>query len=167
MPKARRRGRRPLQPVRFSGQLALSTLANETVLSVATQTALEQDFHVISTDLVLALRGGTAGEGPIDLGLAAEDYSVTEIGECLNAQPLRSQGAEYERSRRRVRTYAILDGVETTETVNDGRPIRKKMFLHAPAGQAPAQVWARNRSNAALTGGQVIEFSGVHWGRWQ
>ncbi len=154
-------------PVRFTGQILLGTLANETVLLGPTQTALEQDFHVISTDLTLSIRDHTATEGPIDCGLAAEDYNATEVGECLNAQPLRSSGAEMERSRRKVRTYGIFSGLGTDETLNDGRPIRRKMFLHVPAGQSSANVWVRNRSNGNLTTGTALEFSGVHWGRWQ
>ncbi len=156
-------------PVKFSGQLLLVTLANETVLLAPTlSTVLEQDFDVISTDLVLSLRDMTDTEGPLDAGLAGEDYTVTEIGECLNAQPLRAMGTEWEKSQRKVRTYCVFTG-EGTDRVPEGTlgVIRRKMFLRAPAGQAPANVWIRNRSNAALTTGGALEFSGTHWGRWK
>ncbi len=164
---ARKRRSRPLTPVRFTGQILLGTLANETVSLTPVGAVLEQDFDVVSTDLTVAMRDHTANEGPIDCGIAAEDYTVTEIGECLNAQPLRAVSAEMERSRRRVRTYGIFDGEGPDEKLNDGLVIRRKMFLRAPAGQVTANFWARNRSNANLTTGTAIEFAGVHWGRWR
>ncbi len=160
--------RKSLQPIKFSTQLALLTLANETVLLTAGGSALEQDFDIISTDLVLSLRDMTDTEGPLDAGLAGEDYTVTEIGECLNAQPLRAQGTEYEKSNRKVRTFVLFTGAgvdrvpEGTEGV-----VRRKMFLRAPAGQVPASVWIRNRSGAALTTGGFLEISGTYWGRWK
>ncbi len=161
--------RKGLVPVRFSGQIDLGTLANETVIRGVTSAALEQDFHTISTDLTLAIRDMVADEGPLDAGLAAEDYTVAEIGECLNAQPLRSSGIAWEKSRRKVRTYAVFPGHDIDEVPEDPQPIRKKMFLHCPAGQSPAAVWLRNRSGAALsdTNGGFLEFEGIHWGRWQ
>ncbi len=160
--------RRGLQPVKFSTQLQLLTLANETVLLIAAGQALEQDFDIISTDLVLSLRDMTDTEGPLDAGLAGEDYTVGEIGECLNANPLRSQGTEYEKSNRKVRTFVLFSG-SGTDRVPEGTPgpIRRKMFLRAPAGQVPANVWIRNRSGGSLTTGGFLEVSGTYWGRWK
>ncbi len=161
--------RRALQPVKFQAELALGTLGNGTVISVATVAALEQDFDIISTDLSVSMRDHTAGEGPVEFGLAEQGYSVTEIAEALDASPLSQYGTAWERSKRKVRLYATFDGLLSEETVNDGLPLRKRMFLKAFAHStfAAARVWVRNGSGAALTTGTVIEIQGTHWGRWK
>ncbi len=165
---ARKRSR-ALQPVKFTAELALGTLADGLLVSVATVDSLEQDFDIVSTDLTVSMRDHTAGEGPIDFGLTEQGYSNTEVGEALDASPLSQYGTAWERSKRKVRQYATFAGDGTEETVNDGKAVRKRMFLKAFAHStfAAARVWARNRSGAALTTGTVLDIQGTHWGRWK
>ncbi len=165
---AKRRGgrRRPLQPIKFSVSVPLSTLADVTVITGPTVT-LQQDFHVISTHMTIALKGLTAGEGPLDVGLAAGLYSVTEIAEAIDASPTSQFGPEMERSQRKVRHYGTFPGNETEEVLNDGEKIARRMFLRGPGGTDLADCWVRNNSGATLTTGAVVEFTGVHWGRWK
>ncbi len=170
MPKARkRRGRRSLQPVKFAAQLALSTLGSATIIATPTVDNLKQDFDIVSTDLVCMIRDLTPGEGPLLFGLAEESYTVGELGEALDASPLSQYGTAQERAGRKVRTYGAFEGVDAEETVNDGRAIRRKMFLRAIGGasSAMAQVWIRNLSGATLTTGAILEIQGTHWGRWK
>ncbi len=167
MARKPRRRRQPLVPLKFQVQLALSTLGNDTALEVGCIPALQQDFDVISTDLIAALREQTAGEGPIEFGLAASDYTVAEIVEALDATPLRQVSVEMERSKRRVRSYGQFAGLVTEETMNDGNPVRRKMFLRVAAGMTTANVFVVNRSGSTLTTGTILEISGTHWGRWK
>ncbi len=158
---------RPLVPLKFQVQLTLLALANDTAKIVAAIPAIEQDFDIISTHLLVALRENTPSEGPLEFGFAASDYSVTEIVEALDATPLRNAGVEMERSRRKVRSYGQFAGLLADEVPNDGLAIRKKMFLRISAGMSTGNVWAVNRSGSTLTTGTIIEVSGVHWGRWK
>ncbi len=167
MPKARK-GRGSLVPLKFQVQLVLSTLANDTALLVSTTAALEQGFDIITTHMTASIRSGTPGEGPIEFGIAAgQAYNAAEIVEALDASPLRNSGVEMERSQRKVRLMGTFDGISATETVNEGIPIKKKMFMRGLIGQTPSQAWIVNRSGAALTTGTIVEFSGTHWGRWK
>ena len=159
----------PLQPINFAATVSLGTLVSGVAVEVVTVDSLEQDFHIVSTDLLCSIRDHTAGEGPLDFGLAQQGYTVTEIVECLDASPLSQYGPEMERSRRKVRVYGRFDGNDTDEEVNDGEPIRKKMFLRAFGHStfAAALVWVVNRSGATLTTGTVLNIQGTHWGCWQ
>ncbi len=165
----RRKGRGSLVPIKFTVAVTLGTLSTNVAVSQPTIDALEQDFDIVSTDLTASLRNATAGEGPIDFGLAEQGYNVTEIVEALDASPLSQYGTAMERSRRKVRHYATFSGNDTEEEVNDGEPIRKKMFLRAFGGSTfPAgRVWVRNQSGATLTTGASVLFQGTHWGRWK
>ncbi len=159
--------RRPLVPIKFQVELPMLTAANNGGVATTSVPALEQSFDVISTHLQLSIRNGTVGEGPIEVGLGANTYTIAEIIEALDASPLQQYGPEMERSKRSVRSYGAFSGNTAEETLNDGKPIKRKMFLRLPPGVAAAKLWAVNRSGATLTTGTVIEISGVHWGRWK
>ncbi len=163
---AGRKKSRALVPVKFEAAIALGTLANDTVITSQALT-LAQDFDVISTDMTIALAGLTSGEGPIDVGLADSVYSVAEIREWINAEPTREYGVAAEQAKRRCRLFGTFSGNETEETLNDGLPIRKRMFIRGIAGQPIADLWANNNTGATLTTGAVISIQGTHWGRWK
>ncbi len=164
--KPTRKRRSPLVPVKFSVAVPLSTLADVTVITGPTVT-MAQDFDIISTEMTVSLSGLTAGEGPLDVGIASGVYSVAEIAEALDASPTQQYGPEMERSRRSVRTYGTFAGNETEEVLNDGRPIKRKMFIRGIDGSDAADCWVRNNSGATLTTGAIVDFTGVHWGRWK
>ncbi len=164
------RGRRAaLVPLKFTISVNLSTLAANAAILADTVAGLLQDFDVVSTDLTAVLRNHTAGEGPIDFGLNAQQYDAAEVVEALDASPLSQYGTAQERSNRRVRHYGTFSGSQTEEEVNDGEPIRRKMFLRAVGGTSTpvAQVWIRNLSGATLTTGSSVSVQGTHWGRWK
>ncbi len=169
MPRKRNSRRRGLVPLKFNAEVALGTLGADVATSVATVAALEQDFDIVSTDLTCSIANHTAGEGPLDFGLQQHDYTLAEVVEALDASPRSQYGTEYERSLRKVRHYGRFSGEGTDETVNDGEPIRKKMFLRAFAGQndEAARVYIVNRSGGGLTTGTILEIQGTHWGRWK
>ncbi len=162
-----RRRQAPLVPVKWQIQIALGTLADNTALLAAATAAFQQGFDIITTHVMWSIRDvSSGGEGPIEVGIAGNDYSVAEIVEALDASPLRNSGVEMERSRRKVRLAGAFPGGVGDDVLNDGKPIKSKMFIRAPVGQAPLNVWVVNRSGAPLTTGAVIEATGVCWGRW-
>ncbi len=158
-----------LVPIRWQISLALGALVNDVAVALVTVDSLAQNFDIISTEFEAAYRGHTAGEGPMDIGLAADQYSVAEIVEALDASPLSQYGTAMERSRRRVRRYGQFSGLNTEEEMSDEGPVRRKMFLRAQGGSdtGMAKVYVVNRSNANLTTGTVVEITGTHWGRWK
>ncbi len=155
--------------MRFQVSLALGTLGDNTAITVATVDSLEQDFDVISTEMTIAIRDVTANQGPIEVGLAEQGYSVAEIVEAVDASPLSQYGTAWEQSQRKVRHYGTFPIAANDEVLNDGRPIKRKMFLKGFAHStfAVARVYAINRQGAALTTGAIVEFTGTHWGRWK
>ncbi len=162
---AKHRGR-ALVPIKFSVAVPLSTLTDGTVVTGPT-VSLQQDFHVISTHMVISIQGLTEGEGPIDVGLAAGLYTVAEIAEAVDASPTSQYGPEQERAQRKVRQYGTFAGNDTEEVLNDGVKVRRKMFLRGAGGTDLADCWARNNSGSTLTTGAIVDFTGVHWGRWK
>ncbi len=162
---AKRRG--ALVPLKFQVQLALLTLGNDVALEIGAIPAIQQDFDIVTTHLLVGRREGTDGEGPIEFGFAASDYTVAEIVEALDATPLRNAGTEMEKSRRKVRSYGQFSGSGTQESVNDGLFVKRKMFLRIAAGMTTGNVFFVNRSGSALTTGTIMEVSGIHWGRWK
>jgi len=164
---AAKRGRnRALVPIKFNLELDLASLATDTVTTGVTTGNLDNDFDVISTDLLCNMRDQTVAQGPVQFGLAMSDYTGPEILECLDATPLGPYGPEMERSRRKVRIYGSFPSEEADESVNDGVAIRRKMFLRVAAGKAAADVWVVQRSGGNKTAG-ILEVQGVHWGRWR
>jgi len=158
--------RKPLQPIKFQTELSLAGLVEDTATTVITTPALEHDFDIVSTDLLCAIRDQTLGVGPIEFGLAMQDYTGAEIVEALDATPLGPYGTEMERSRRAVRSYGQFAGEVTPEIVNDGLPICRRMFLRVAAGKSAADVFFINRDPTTKVAG-VAEIIGVHWGRWR
>ncbi len=121
-----------------------------------------------SADLNVSLRGGTAGEGPLEVGIASPDLTVTEVEEALEAQPTSQYDVPaIEHARRPVKTIGILPGLATNETLNDGKSIRVRLPMMLPAGKNIPQVWVMNRSGGALTGNQIIAIKAKYYGNWK
>ncbi|MFQ0997904.1 hypothetical protein [Gilliamella sp. CG33] len=165
--KGKGRGRRSrFQVVRVNTNLALLTLADTIVLS-ADITAITQSAYMISADLTWAVRGLTAGEGPIEVGLASADLTDVEIAEALDASPVNeSDIIARERTRRPVRHVGVFAGVLTEETLNDGKKIRSKVKMAMGEG-TDLEMYARNESGANLTTGAVIEVAGKVYLNWR
>ncbi len=166
---AKRGRRKSLVPVKFQIQLTLGALVNDGAVAVATVGTLQQDFDIVTTHMVIAMRDHTAGEGPIEFGIAESQYTVAEIVEALDASPLSQYGVEQERSSRKVRTAGQLPGLLGEEALNDGNKIKVKLFVKAFGNDNTnmMQFFAVNRSGATLTTGTAVEVTGVHWGRWK
>ncbi len=158
MVKKSMKGYKKLQ---IADALTLGALASGDVVSEALPSVLTQDRRISSVQLLWGVRGLTAGEGPIDAGVAHGDYSAAEIEECLEATGSWSDTDKVagEQANRLVRRIVTFSGEAADEVANDGKPIKTKLNWRIPDGST-LTVWCRNRSGAVLTTGGVIVADG-------
>ncbi len=154
--KRRYYGRSP----KTTAELPLSTLASDTVIVVGLHTAADGAFRMLSVNLTYALVGLTAGNGPITVGLAHSDYTVTEIKQAIESAGAISQGSkiEQEQANRLVRTIGTFGGLDT-EALNDGKPIKTRLNWRINVGDV-VNLWAYNENNGAMDTGAVVHASG-------
>ncbi len=151
---------------RIEEQFALGALANGIAIAGDTTALGVTKCYLISADLVWSIEDSTSDEGPIDVGLASGDLSVTEIVEGLDAKPTsRSDRIAMERSRRPIRRAGSFAGSGANETLNDGKEIRTKLKFYIDEG-IELVAWARNRSGATLTTGAVVNVVGTLFMKW-
>ncbi len=157
------------------GNLALSTLGSQAVLSAnLIEGTLTEDIFVISSDLSASITGLSAGEGsPHELGIAHSDYTDVEIKENLDVVLLGpGSKIELERTRRLVRKVGVANTfVNSGQTIlefiekNGSRIIRTKWKFTVQNGKT-LDIWVQNRSGATLTTGATLRWSGTIYGRW-
>ncbi len=152
-----------------TGQLALSTLADDTVLKANVHTGVfTEDFFAISADIQVMVRNLTSGEGePSSWGLNHSDYTAPEVNEYLNVSLLgRGSKIEQERLKRLVRNGSQLVHLTAEdELIPLDRSHRVKMRFMIQEGFA-IEIWVKNRSGAPLTTGAIMEWNGTIYGRW-
>ncbi len=150
----------------FQISVALSTLADNIVLKLLPIPDITEDLRVLSMDATWAIKNHTAGEGPLDVGYADDNYSVTEIAEANIAQPTGpGDRIQNERASRRVRKVGTFPGLSTEEVLNDGKPIKTRLNwlitdMNTLAG------WIQNRADSTLTTGCILDLSGYINGVW-
>lgn len=143
---------------------AVGALADDTITDLELLGTLSEDLFLISAELSWALNNHTAGEGPIMVGLADSDYSITEIGECLDATPLTPDDrVAMERVRRKVRRVGSFPGLATEEVLEDG--VQKKTPLKWATGTG-LQLFVKNNSGSVLTTGSFVRVWGTIHARW-
>ncbi len=132
-----------------------SLAANDVSLTILGNVVIDKRF-LLSVKASYALRGFTAGEGPVVFGWAHGDYTAAEVEECLEAQgswDLSNKVAQ-EQARRKVRTVGTFDGQNTTEDLNDGRPLKTAMWFVVEDGET-ISLWAYNQGGGTLTSGTI------------
>lgn len=146
-----------LKVVRQSNGLALSTLADQTVIK-ADLTDVDREQFLLSAKGVYTLAGLTEGEGPIMIGFAHGDYTTAEIAECISATGSWASADQIaqEQARRKVRIIGEFSGNETDEVLNDGLKVKTVLKFMLQEGQNLA-LWAMNRSGGSLTTGAVLK----------
>ncbi len=165
--KGSRRRRNPnFVALPVQATIAPGALADNTVFAqVLTQ--LSQDLWVHKAKLSWTLRNLTPGEGPIYVGLASNDLSVTEIKEAIEAKPVSSSDRiAKERAGRPVRQVGQFNGLAEAESLNDGKPIHTRCKF-ALANSAEVNAYVMNQSGAALTTGSGVEVNGHIFGTWK
>ncbi len=149
----------------FETELALGTLAENTVLSGSVSGVLLEDFYATSVDITWVMKGATADEGPVTVGVSHSDYAVAEIKEYLDVNYLGpGTKIEQEQARRLIRRIGTFHQVATQEVLNHGSPIRTKLKFVLDDGKG-LNFWAMNRGSGATTG-RIIQISGNIYGRW-
>ncbi len=172
MPPSRNRRRRYKRDpnfvaIEFSDALALGALADNTVKNVAVGPAFAEDIRIKSVDCLWTLRDATPGEGPITVGFAHSDYSITEIAEALNVA-FTSQGSkiEKEQASRLVRKVGTFPVLAADEVLNNGVPIRTRLNWLINDG-FELDAFAINRSGAIMTTGAIVTLPGTIYGTWK
>ena len=158
----------------FQTQLSLGTLGSGTVLTTSGGTGLlaavlTEDLFIISMDTLITLRGLTAGEVPLYVGMAHGAYSVTQIAEALDAaQTGPDDVIAMEQGRRKVRRIGVFaESVLTDQVLTNLKPDRRTRVRFSVGSAQAINGWVRNQSGAALTTNAIVEFGGTIYGRWQ
>ncbi len=146
--------------------LALGALVDNVVIA-ADSDAFTNRFFLISADLEWAMRDHTGGEGPLKVGIAHGDYTVTEIQENLALTGMEDDGDKIaqEQGRRLVRSSGQFSGLSSDEALNDGMAIRTTAKFVIQDGQT-VKFYTWNRSGATLTTGTAISITGKLYGKW-
>lgn len=155
-----------LAVINVDESIVLSTLADNAAISVDSD-PFGREFYAISADLYWGLDGLTAGQGPIIVGMAHNDYTDVEVAENLNLTGMEDPGDKIaqEQGRRLVRRAGQFSGVSTNEVLNDGKAKRTKLGFVITDGFSLG-FWAQNKSNATLTTGAAVNVNGKLYGRW-
>ncbi len=161
--KPRKRRSYSLRRVRVTDEIALSTLASDTALTGGLHGALVAAVRVISASMTWSLNGLTQDEGPITVGYAHGDYTVTEIKECLEAQTSASGQNKIatEQANRLIRVVGTFSG-EASQSLNNGRPIKTRLNWIIRPGVV-LNSFAFNESTALLTTGALVHTVGNLW----
>ncbi len=160
--KGRKRG---VKPLKVDFNLALGTLASADVIIGTLPTTATKREYLISADFYWSLLEKTVNEGPISVGVSHSDYTAAEVEEALEATgswAVNDKVAQ-EQARRQVRAAGQFSGeVAGDEVLNDGKPMRLKLGFYVEIGQT-LDIWAWNRSGAALTTGSILKCAGIVW----
>lgn len=162
--KGRGKRRFNLRRVRTTPSLALGTLGANIAITGALTGAADGQYRIMSAKQTWSMDDHTAAEGPIMVGYAHSDYSVTEIKEALEAAASISLGNKVaqEQANRLVRLVGVLGGEVDSEALNDGKPITTKLNWAIPIGQN-VNIFAYNDGLAALSTGSVVHAMGDIW----
>lgn len=156
-----------LRKVRVIPQVSLGTLGNVTAIVGAVTGAADGQYRAMSLNGTWSLKGATAGEGPIVIGFAHSDYSVTEIKEAIEIQNSINLGDKVaqEQANRLVRIVGTFPSAQVAAedvVLNDGRPMKTRLNWAIPIGKA-VNIFAYNDSGATLTTGAIVDFNGDLW----
>jgi len=144
----------------------LLTLADEAYVGADLATTVDRTVYLMSLKITAALRGLTAGEGPLHLIVAHSNYNDTQVIEWFQSVGSWDSGDMItgERSRRKCRLIGTFSGNDTEEVLNDGRPFKVKLGFPVQDGET-LQFGIYNESTAALTTGASVMVKGMAFGR--
>ncbi len=145
-------------------QVTLGALANNIVVTGTLTSSADGQYRAMSVKLLWSIRNVTVGQGPIIVGFAHSDYSVTEIKEAIEIASSINIGDKVsnEKANRLVRVVGVFSGAESDQVLNDGKPMKTRLNWQMPIG-ANVNVFAYNDSGAALTTGGLVEANGDLW----
>lgn len=157
--KGRPRNRGTYRKVRVSSDLVIGALAADDVVAGAVTNVAIDKNRVTSIEWTWSLDGLTAGEGPVQCGVAYGDYTAAEIEESLEAGGSYDLGDKIaqEQANRWVRAIGTLSAEEPR--LNDGRPVKTRLNWLVAIGDA-LQVWVLNEEATVLTTGAELHVVG-------
>lgn len=163
----RRKWTADMKAVPFTEGTALLTLATVTVITATTLPVSDNEYRVLGVRNLWSIRGFTPSEGPIVVGYAHGDYSVSEIKQSIEAETMMTRGDKIaaEQGNRLVRRVGMFAGNIEDETINDGKPIYTRLNWVIPVGKT-LNAWAYNQSGASLTTGSVLIQNGKATIKW-
>ncbi len=136
-----------------------------TVTKIAVETdftgAADGTYRAVSAKLAWSLQNLAAGDGPLIVGYAHSDYTVTEIKEAIEAVLAISVGdlIAQEQANRLVRVVGSL--TDEAPQLNDGMPISTKLNWLIPIGKN-VEIFAYN-DGITMTTGAVVNATGSLW----
>ncbi len=140
---------------------SLAGLAVNTAVTAVLNNTVVDTARVTSIEVFPVIRGFTANEGPVMIGVALSDYTQAEIEEYLEQSSDWDPGnlvAQEEGSRRVRRIGTFAPQTVADAALNDGRVIKIKLNWKLMEGDT-LQFWAYNQGGATLTSG-TLEISG-------
>ncbi len=139
----------------------LTTAAQVAIVAALTGSA-DGAYRVRSIKAAWNSQELTDADGPLVVGYAHSDYTVTEIKECIEASAAISVGSliEQERSNRLVRVVGTL-GDAIDDVLNDGEPISTKLNWLIPIGKA-VNMFVYN-DGITMTTGAAVRVNGSLW----
>ncbi len=151
-----------LRKVHVTPAQALATLNGVTVIATGLSAAADGTYRLVSCIGIHSVLALTAGEGPITIGFAHSDYTVTEIKEAIESALSISVGDKVanERSNRLVRIVGEV--AAERPMLNDGMPVKTRLNWLIPIGKF-VNIFAYNNNSAQLTTGGIQNFSGDLW----
>ncbi len=152
-----------LRRVRVTPAELLGTLASNIVTIATVTPTATNPYRCMSIDGSWSLTDLTANDGPILVGYAHSDYTVTEIKECIEANAAIDQGnlIAREQSNRLVRIVGSLN--EVRESLNEGEPIKTKLNWFIGNGDSVVMFAYNESPDTALTDGALLTMSGDMW----
>ncbi len=159
-PKRSGKRRYSLRRVRVTPELPLLTLASDTVIKTVTVGSSDIAYRLISAVLTWTIKSLTGGDGPITVGFAHSDYTITEIKECLESTQSINQGNKIsnEQANRLVRVVGTFSTTGGSQ-LNHGEPIKTRLNWLISIGDE-VEVFAYNEGTGALSTGAVVNCAG-------
>jgi len=166
----KRRKYRPYLKGQVELDIALGTLAADTLILEPAGDTVDEETWISSVKAIYGLQDFTAttGDGPIIVGIAHSDYSAAEIEEWIENTGSWSKydlvNQEIARRKiRRVGSFEQLAAPENMEMMNEGRPLTTKAGWMLGSGQT-VEFWCYN-AGLALTTGSAVQVRG-HANLW-
>ncbi len=149
--------------------IPLGTLADNALIATPVADSVSDRTYVSSVEAVYTLREvAAAADTPIVVGFAHSNYTGAEIEEYLENANAWDEGdlVAQEQNRRQiviVGTFAVLG--TGNQTLNDGKPIKKKAKGMILKEGQQIDFWAWNKSGNQLTTGADFVING-HANLW-
>ncbi len=153
-----------LRRVSITPFVALGALVAGVVVVTGLTGTSDAQYRLVSATMSWSMHNHTPGEGPISVGYAFGDYTVTEIKEALESTSSISSGNKVlgEQANRWVRKIGQFSGQNASEVLNDGKPIKTRLNWAVQIGSV-VNMFAYNNDTNDLTTGSVVGVMGDLW----